>query len=125
MDRRIAVVFAVTARAAASIALSLGGVVRVGPASVRNLPAAIERALAASPVLAPSVPPVSERERARLYLRGAAERPADAAVYAVLGSVVKRRARGEPRRPLTVHVPPAPLAPIVGEYTLSGGRRAA
>ena len=126
--RRIAIVFAVTQRGATSLAACLGGVVRVGPAHVRDLQGAIARILAARPESVAAVhaaPAPSERERARLYLKGVAERPSDVAVNAVLGRVVVRRAAGEPRKAVNVGVPRAALEPCVGEYTLTGGRRAA
>ncbi len=125
-DRRIAIVFAVTERAAKTLASVLGGVVRVGPANVRNLEGAIERALgAALPVHDAAITHPSDRERAREYLRGVAARPSDAAVYSELGHVVRRRVAGEPRRAPAVHVGSLQGEPIVGEYTLTGGRRAA
>ncbi len=124
-NRRIAIVFAVSQRGAASLGAFLGGIVRVGPAHVRDLPAAIARAIDAAPVATYAAPAPSERERARDYLRGLAERPSDAAVRSVLGTVVRRRAVGEPRRPLTVRVACQAGEPCVGEYTLTGGRFAA
>jgi hypothetical protein len=128
-DRRIAIVLAVTARAATSLAAELGGVVRVGPAHVRDLQGAIDRALAKRPELpahaaAPVAAP-SERERAREYLRGVAERPGDGAVYAVLGRAVVRRAAGQPRGGVNVGVQRQPGTPFVGEYTLRSGKAAA
>lgn len=124
--RRIAIVLAVTARAATSLAVELGGVVRVGPAHVRDLPGAIDRALARRPEPQGPLPVVpSERERARVYLKGLGARPGDQAVNAVLGRPVVRRAKGEPRRAPTVGVSRHPGTPFVGEYTLTGGRRAA
>ena len=124
--RRIAIVFAVTQRSAASLAACLGGVVRVGPAHVRDLAGAIARFLNSRPAgAAPAAPEPSERDRARLYLKGVAERPSDVAVNAVLGRSVVRRAAGEPRKAVNVGVPRAALEPCVGEYTLTGGRRAA
>jgi hypothetical protein len=125
-DRRIAIVFTVTERAAKTLASTLGGVVRVGLAHVRNFDAAIARALGAVPAAtqAPAAPP-SERERARDYLRGVAARPSDDAVYAVLGRAVHKRAPGEPKRGPAVYTGRLIGEPIVGEYTLTGGRRAA
>jgi len=127
--RRIAIVIAVTQRGAMSLATSLGGVVRVGPAHVRDLQGAIDRALAKRPELpAHSAAPVaapSERAVARDYLRGVAERPGDQAVYAVLGRSVVRRAAGQPRGGVNVGVPRQPGTPFVGEYTLRSGKRAA
>jgi hypothetical protein len=130
-DRRIAIVFAVTERAAKTLAGLLGGVVRVGPAHVRDLDAAITRALGSAVSHASRVslsapePLPSERERAREYLRGVAARPSDAAVYSALGTAVRRRVAGEPRRAPKIHVGSLQGTPIVGEYTLTGGRRAA
>lgn len=125
-DRRIVIVLAVTARAATSLAAVLGGVVRVGPAHVRDMQGTIDRALARRPEPQSSAPVVpSERETARSYLKGLAERPGDSAVYAVLGRAVVRRAAGEPRRGVTVGVARQPGTPFVGEYTLTGGKRAA
>ncbi len=128
-DRRIAIVLAVTARAATGIAAALGGVVRVGPAHVRDMQGAIDRALAKRPELpAHSAAPVaapSERAVARDYLRGVAERPGDQAVYAVLGRSVVRRAAGQPRGGVNVGVPRQPGTPFVGEYTLRSGKAAA
>lgn len=122
-------VFAVTERAAKTLAGVLGGVVRVGPAHVRDLEGALARALGSAvsrpaPSLAPDASP-SERERAREYLRGVASRPSDRAVYSALGTAVRRRVAGEPRRAPQIHVGSLQGTPIVGEYTLTGGRRAA
>lgn len=124
--QRIAIVIAVTSRSAASLAAQLGGVVRVGPAHVRDIQGAIDRALARRPEpQGPSPVVPSERERARVYLKGLGERPGDQAVNRELGRVVVRRAYGEPRSPVNVGVTRQPGAPFVGEYTLTGGRRAA
>jgi hypothetical protein len=128
------ILYAVTDRAAASLASAAGPVLRVGPANVRDLAGALDRALALVPPLAPrdaSAPPasapvlLSDRARALEYLAGFGERPADVAVSAVLGPVVRRLAKGEPHRALTVNAPRLVGAPIAGEYSLSGGRRAA
>jgi len=124
--KRIAIVIAVTSRAALSLASSLGGVIRVGPAHVRDLQAAIDRALARRPEPQGPLPVVpSERERARVYLKGLGDRPGDPAVNAVLGRAVVCRVAGQPKRAPTVGVPRQPGAPFVGEYTLTGGRHAA
>jgi hypothetical protein len=127
-SRRVAIVLAVTPRAATSLAATLGGVVRVGPAHVRDMAAIVARAMSRrpEPQSAPQAPAApSERATARDYLKGFAERPSDRAVHAVLGPAVKRRVVGEPKRPVNVGIPRQPGTPFVGEYTLTGGRRAA
>ena len=134
---RTIVVFAVTDRAAAGVAATVGKVVRVGRASVRDLPGAIALALASAGAprgpraAAPAVraerpaPAPAERERARAYLQGFGERPSDAAVDAVLGHRTVKRIVGMPCRPITASTGRFVGAPIVGEYTLRGGRAAA
>ncbi len=91
-DGRTLVLYAVTDRAAATLAATDGAsVVRVGPAGVRDVAQAIARALAAVPhraaPRAPSIP------RVRLM-------------------------PGEPSRPLTARCRGATFAPIASEYSL-------
>lgn len=101
------VVFAVTDRAARSIAATSAPVLRVGPASVRDMSGAISRALAK---VAPSKP----ADPRSFYIFGEGSRPA-----APRGVI--RRVAGEPRKALTARCRPGVGEPIVGEYTLSGG----
>lgn len=107
-DGRTIVVFAVTDRAARSVAAIAAPVLRVGPASVRDLNGALARALDASPAAKPADP-------RSFYVFGEGKRPA--APRAVI-----RRAAGEPRKALTARCRALVGEPIVGEYTLSGGR---
>jgi len=135
---RTIVVYAVTDRAAAGVAATVGKVVRVGRASVRDLSGAIGQALAAAGaprapraprpdqparVERPAAP--TERERARDYLQGFGARPSDAAVNAVLPRQAVKRIVGMPCRPITAAGSRFVGAPFVGEYTLRGGRAAA
>lgn len=102
---RTIVVMAVTDRAARSLASVVAPVLRVGPASVRDLAGSIARALAA-------VRPADPRD---FYVYGEGKRPAGAPRPAI------RRIAGEPRKGLTARCRPGVGEPIVGEYTLSGG----
>jgi len=132
---RTIVVLAVTEKAAAGVAGLRGQVIRVGRASVRDLPGAITRALAAGPVHTPRAPraskpppapaaPPTERKRAALYLQGFGPRPSDVAVYALLPRVIVRRVAGQPRRVVTAGTGRHVGTPFVSEYTLRGGRAA-
>jgi hypothetical protein len=104
-DGRTIVVFAVTDRGARSLASVAAPVLRVGPARVRDMNGAIAHAMA-------RVAPPDPRS---FYVFGEGKRPAEP-------RPVIRRVAGEPRKCLSARCRPGIGEPIVGEYTLSGGR---
>jgi len=124
-DGHTIVVFAVTDRAARSVASVAGAVLRVGPAAVRDLAGAVARILAAVPAPsarvheAPSpVPVVSSRDSRRDWLAsGEGRRPVFSSPSVV------RRSAGEPRKAMTARCRPAAGAPIASEYSLGGSAR--
>jgi hypothetical protein len=98
-DGRTLVLYAVTDRAAARLAATDGaGVVRIGPAGVRDVAQAIARALAAVP-------------------QRAARSPVDQSIPRV------PRIAGEPSRPLTARCRGATFAPIASDYSLGQSAR--
>jgi hypothetical protein len=132
-DGRTVVVFASTDRAARSVALAAAPVLKVGPALVRNLQAAIDRALQAAPAPAGAAPrpakaapgapkdPAFEREWRALLAEEAREQAAR--VYWLTGEGQRPALRipaappvaGAPRHEITVRPRPSAGAPFVGD----------